>query len=495
MTPVRHGKTVDLAAAFKFVLPVMACALAITAGWFIVSYDNPFTTTILLVAAAMVMVVLVNPKAGLYLLILSAGYLDLIKRLGILTGSLSEAHIVITLAVAPILCAFICAGVVIHHIFGKWKLKRWQWGILVIIVSLMTAVLVGDLSRGTGLLEGLRDVANSGAYFPLMLITGILFPKPEDIKRLIKFCLIIYIPVGIYAIWQQIFGLNSFEIDYLKSGFTVTITNLDDIRPRPFSTLNSPHALTVVTAVLAALGFFLHFKGTKREAWQIPVGVLFTLACLASLSRAGWVVFAVAVIGWICFRRAWTTIGFYGITVGFLVLLIVNADRVLHSLDALERKLPGNSALTEEVFRLGTFSDRLYSFRNLMTNPLFHTWFGNPELRAHRTEFSGEDVYAHDQLTQILVSFGFAGLAGFLLLVIGGLWLTHRRVLAQRDFEAREAAIGLLSVLTAVLYSGMLFGSHLGVFPVNVFFALLIGCLAVCCLRPRETAAIALDFQ
>jgi O-Antigen ligase len=322
-------------------------------------------------------------------------------------------------------------------------------------------------------------LANSGAYFPLMLVTGLLFPEPEDIKRLIKFCLIIYIPVGFYAIWQQVFGLNSFEIDYLKSGYTVTITDLDDIRPRPFSTLNSPHALTIVTAILASLAFFLHFKGAKREAWQIPVGILFTAACLASLSRAGWVVFAVAVIGWICFRRAWTTIGFYGVTIGFFVLLIANADRVLHSLDALQRKLPGNSALTEEAFRLGTFSDRLYSYQNLMTNPLYHTWFGNPELREHASEFQRDDAYAHDQLTQILVSFGFVGLAGFLLLVTGGLCLAHRRIFAQRDREARAEAIAVLSVLTAVVYSGMLFGSHLGVFPVNSFFSFLVGCLTV----------------
>ena len=71
------------------------------------------------------------------------------------------------------------------------------------------------------------------------------------------------------------------------------------------------------------------------------------------------------------------------------------------------------------------------------------------------------------------------------------LWLTHRRVLAQRDLETRTTAIAILTVLAALLYSGMLFGSHLGVFPINVFFALLVGFILVCCVQPRETAASA----
>jgi hypothetical protein len=36
--------------------------------------------------------------------------------------------------------------------------------------------------------------------------------------------------------------------------------------------------------------------------------------------------------------------------------------------------------------------------------------------------------------------------------------------------------LGCLSALVAILFSGMIFGSHLGVFPINVFFALLAGC-------------------
>jgi O-antigen ligase len=349
-------------------------------------------------------------------------------------------------------------------------------------------VLLKEVSGGNGLLTGLQNFANSGSYFPLILIAGILFPKPEDVKRLLKFCLIIYIPVALYAIWQQIFGLSDFEINYLRTGYSATIGLLDDVRPRPFSTLNSVHALSIMTAVLALLAFFIHLKGSTRAAWQIPAGFLFTAACLSSLGRAGWVLFALGVIGWICFRGARTTLVFYGLITAFLVLLMVNADPLLDSLEALQEKVP-EGELNKQTFRIATFSDRLYSFRNMVTNPRFHTWFGNRELQNPTGDVVAPDELAHDQLTQILVQFGFAGLGAFLFLVVGALWLTHRRVLAQRDLERRATAIALLTVLTAILYSGMLFGSHLGVFPINVFFAFLVGSLLVCCVQPGDTAA------
>jgi O-antigen ligase len=261
----------------------------------------------------------------------------------------------------------------------------------------------------------------------------------------------------------------------------MTFRLLDDVRPRPFSTLNSPHALTVMSSIMALLAFFVRLKGSRRTAWQIPLGILFTAACIATVGRVGWVLLALGVIGWICFRRPWTTVGFYGLVTAILALLIVNADSLLDSLDSLQKKLPGGSAFTEQALRISTFSDRLYSFRNMVTNPIFHTWFGNPELHGPNGTIVAHDELVHDQLTQILVKFGFVGLGGFVCLVVAALWLTHRRVLGLRGLEIRQTAIAVLTVLAAILYSGLLFGSHLGVFPINVFFAILVGFLLVCC--------------
>jgi hypothetical protein len=479
----------------QFVILATSCIAAVIAGWFIVRCDNPLTGTLVIAAVAGFLVAIINPKAGIYLLIVGTGYVDLVKRLGILAGDLSYSDVVVALAAPPILCVCICAGVVLQCISRPRRFKRWQYVVLAVSSFLMISVLMKGGSGGAGLLDALQDFANSGAYLPLILITGILFPEPEDVKQLIKFCLIVYIPVALYAIWQQLYGLNSFEISYMQTGFTITVGLLEDVRPRPFSTLNSPHALTVMTALLALLAFFTHLKESKRAGWQIPLGILFMGGCWASLSRVGWVLFALGVIGWICFRRGSTTIGFYGLVTAMFVVLILNADPLVESLDYLQQKLPGGSALNEQTFRIETFSDRLYSLRNMMTNPIFHTWFGNRDLHGPSIEAVARDEVVHDQLTQILVRFGFVGLGVFLFLLVGALCLTHRCALAQRDPETRTTAIALLTVLTAIVYSGILFGSHLGVFPINVFFSVLVGALFVCCVQPGEPPASELELR
>jgi hypothetical protein len=490
MNNVRSGKTLDKGSTRQLVVPATACAAALMAGWFIVRCNNPLTATVAIAAVASFLVAVIHPKAGMYLLIIGTGYVDLVKRLGIVAGDLAYSDVVVELAVPPILCFSICLGVLLQYLVRPRSLERWQYLVVVVVLLLMLTVLLKGVSGGAGLLSGLQDFANSGAYFPLILVTGILFPTLQELKQLIKFCLIIYIPVALYAIWQQFYGLNGFEISYMQTGYTITVGLLDDVRPRPFSTLNSPHALTVMMAVLALIAFFVRLEASRRAIWQIPFGILFMGGCWASMSRAGWVLLVLGMIGWICFRRGSTTLGFYGFVTACLVMLMVNAEPLVDSLENLQSKLPGGSAMNEQTFRIETFSDRLYSFRNMLTNPLFHTWFGNRELHG---PISGEtvtqDEIVHDQLTQILVQYGFVGLGGFLSLMIGALWLTHRRVLANRNLETRNIAVALLTVLAAILYSGILFGSHLGVFPVNVFFALLVGALLRCCLQSKKSAA------
>jgi hypothetical protein len=53
------------------------------------------------------------------------------------------------------------------------------------------------------------------------------------------------------------------------------------------------------------------------------------------------------------------------------------------------------------------------------------------------------------------------------------LWFAHRAVFRQQDKVKREILLGILSVELATILDGMLFGSHLGVFPINILFYLL----------------------
>jgi O-Antigen ligase len=470
----------------RFIAPAAGCLLALFVGWFVSSDANPFTTTTILTATVMFIVAVCNPTGGVYFLILTSGYLDLVKRLGVLSDALSGIDVVITLAVAPLLFVCVCLGVVYRNVINRAWLKPWQIVLAVVILTAMAGVFVQAFFRGGGALFALKDFANSGAYLPLTLVVCLLFPDTIRVRRLVTFCLWVYVPVGLYGVWQQFFGLTDFEIDYLKSGFTIEVGLLDDVRLRPFATLNSPHALGVVTAMLSALAAFTPLKQGKWTRWQIFVSLLFAIACLATFIRAAWALLAFAVLVWACCRSKVGTIALYGMALVGFAALMFNSEAVLRSLDQIETYLPQDSDVESQAFRLGTFSDRLVSFRNVLTNPEFHTWFGNRnEVYEDSMEQSHENG-AHDQIGQILVSFGFTGLFFFLGVTVLGLVVAHRAIFRQRDPIRRRMMLGCLSVLIATLFSGMLFGSHLGVFPVNIFFALLAGCFCSLNMSPER---------
>src|SRR6266436_9038526 len=155
MNAVRSGDILDKDKRWRLAILALGCVLALIAGGFISSYRNALTATIIIAAIAIFAIAIFNPKAGLYLLMLTTGYVDLAKRLGILAGDLEFSDVVIALAVPPILFGCVCLGVVLQH----RRLQRWQWGLLGVVALLMVAVLLQDLFRSTGLLAGLQDFA------------------------------------------------------------------------------------------------------------------------------------------------------------------------------------------------------------------------------------------------------------------------------------------------------------------------------------------------
>lgn len=456
--------------AIRLLLPLIGCVAALFVGWFITCDPNPFTTITMLAGIVMCCVALSNPVLGVYLLIFTSGYLDLVKRLGILSDALSGIDVVVTLALAPVLFVAICGGVLYRNIVRRVWLSRWQGWLAVAITLAMGAVFFDAFHGSGGVAFALKDFANSGVYLLLILVGCFLFPEVGSLQRLLTFTLGVYIPVALYGIWQQIFGLADFEIDYLNTGFTIDISLLDQAILRPFSSLNSPHALAVVMAMLSALAFFAPLKGIKRGWWQIPAGLIFAAACTATFVRAGWVLLLLVFLIWICSRWEATTILMYSTIVGGFVFLFANADSMLRSLDVLDNALPQQTDTQVEAFHVATFSDRLVSFHNVMTNPAFHTWFGNRD--AVQLELDSRENTAHDQIGQILISYGFAGLTLFGVVLVLGLWFGHRAVFRQPDKAKRELLLGILSVELATILSGMLFGSHLEVFPINVLFYL-----------------------
>jgi hypothetical protein len=105
-----------------------------------------------------------------------------------------------------------------------------------------------------------------------------------------------------------------------------------------------------------------------------------------------------------------------------------------------------------------------------MTNPRLFSWFGLPqkELKA---------AGAHDLVGQLYTSVGVVGLSLALIFIIVSLVYLHRNLLRIRDRDASKLAAFFMANVFALLMGAVFSGSSLHVFPVNVYFWLMVGLL------------------
>ena len=470
------------------VATVLGLGMAVVIALFAVGYGgNPVKAIMQLVGMSLMLIATVNPRAGLLLLLFSGAYLDFLKRFLILFGGASLGDVAGVLSVAPVNLFGVFLGTcVLHPIFSKRMLDKQERRLVFFSLFLIAASFVAGFRRGDLSLTALGTMANKSAYSMLVPIIFVLHRRggTDSIRRLLRFTVLIYAPVAIYGVHQYFFGLGQFEIDYLRSGLTSTEGNLYDVHPRSFSTLNSNHAFAISMAILSLLSLVLCSRHLRSRAgffsakvrWLLPL--VFVVACVLSFGRAGWIVIGIGSFCMLAFRTKARVIGFYsffGISFG---LLVWKADAIYSSLDKLQSYLPTETAVQQQAFRIGTYSERLYGFQNVFRNRSMWTLFGNTAMTYRSERVDDEDI-VHDALGQMLVTHGIVGL----LLLLGGggyaLVVLHRKILSIPKGPAESLARGTMSTAIAIFFGGMLTGTHLPVFPINMLFWTTAGALLV----------------
>jgi len=458
---------------------------------FIFTSDSPVSKSAMLVGGIFLLVGAIEPRRMLVLLVPITFYLDGVKRLLIVTGRTGLSDVTTILAVAPLAAVGVIIGCVIRKIFVKkppLPVER-----LAIFGALGAFVAFGgtEIFTAGDLLNGLKTAANTTVYFLLPWAVLQCFRTREEIERFLRFCLIVGLPVALYGIWQYCVGLSSFEVTYLKSGLsTVGEINLDDIRPRPFSTLSSPHSYACVMSFMLVLSAHFAFtrKGQGRNWKGIWIFVIYAVSLVLSMARAATLTAFGTLIFAKLFRSKSGVLIAYGLSAAIIGGVIFFAKPLLESLDMLQTYLPGGADWKEQAFRLGTVSDRLMGFENILGNPSNWPLVANP-LKFNATAFSAGDVqYSHDLFSQMILRIGAIPVLLGLCMGVFVVWRSHRAILLLSAGKTgnRLLAARLMAILIVFLFSQM-GGSGMTVFPLNFWLGMLTGFLTIICLRPGTT--------
>lgn len=460
---------------FKKLGAVVFCILyALFAGYFCIDHIfNPVTHIVLILAVPAFVIAIVRPKMGLLLLLCSCVSLDFLKRITILFGHVTQEDVLLILQVAPLLMLGICIGIVVDIIVSRQLIWTKQKVVVAGLVLLGCCIALAAYAvRQKSVFGTLAFAANSVAYVPLIFVMMHLYRTAEEVDRIIGLVLAFFVPVAIYGIYQFFAGMPEFELDYLQTGLTIQYLQLFDVKIRPWSTLNSSHAYSIGLCVItvAALARFLRKNDFPKKVKWFFISLLYLTAIATSLGRTAWLGLALGVVCLFVFRRVATTVALYLVTAVSLVTMVLNAESAIELIHDIESQMVRLTPEQHQAFRLGTFTDRLYSMGNLVQNPEMITWFGRIEDTKDHFKQYDRDTITHDLITQAISYFGIVGSIVLAFICVFILWQCHNIVFSIRDDTARHIAVTLLACLASVFITALFSGSHFQVFPLNVIF-------------------------
>ena len=265
-----------------------------------------------------------SPRLGLFVWLVSSGYMDLLKRLMVSTGRISQMDLYFVLGIHPMMMAGLCVGVVLGAITGRFNLGGWHFKrLLAAVVIMLLAGLAAAREKGMSLSSILPEIANNGFYAILIFLVPVLLPNLKEVLQILRTLVIAYIPVAIYGIYQQYAGFQDFEIEYLMTGLSIEIKQLLSDEVRAFSTLNSPTALGFASGACFTFALILGGHRDQNAArFRFPsmvaagLMVLFVGAWLSSTARSAAVAIPMALLARYCFSDARRTRVFYITAVG-----------------------------------------------------------------------------------------------------------------------------------------------------------------------------------
>ncbi len=455
---------------------------------------------------------LLNPRSGFYLLIFLTAYLDFTKRLMIFDSGVSKMDLYYVLGVAP---ALVC-GIAAHTFYSLFITSQEDRpGLVKLAIFTVSAAgflgmmgLMGSENRS----KAVADSVNATVYLLLLPVVPHLFRTPEELRKLLKYVLILYTPAVLYMLvhWFRAAFLDmnppifGWELDYVKSGMTIEIRQLAERKFRPFGTFNSAaNASMVFAAVLGVVcsGLWKQpFSGRPNGGgWvaRMILAVLLVIAMYATYSRTGWVFAMIILVVPALFRSRFFTIAAYSAGIIATLVMVFSAPYLLKHkiLNEISLDLYSSTSRSDEmaqVTNISTMNDRLEGFYNLANNPKVWTPFGF-KFAYSNPDAVRQTIFTHDAVTAAIIKFGYVPMALGGIAVLVFLRRMHRYVLTEQQPLARYMAASCLGVGFVLCLGTLVSSAQLITYPINFWIWFMFSCVGALMFWNAENARLPVE--
>ena len=437
---------------------------------------NKFREITKLFAVLSILVSLIRPHYGFVLVLISTSCLDLFKRLIVLDSNFQYIDIFFVLAYSPAVLLGVCVGILPS---ASWSGSKGRTNVILIVFSVILFVglaAVRLLTAEASVFASIATLANAASYVVLLFVFPILFPDAEKQCRLLRFAVLLFVPVAIYGLKQHFFGLASFERFYLETGFSGESRHIGrgisftDYRLNA-STLNSAHTLSTMMMILCFV-VIIPFKRPGKAGryylmgwWSILIAPLFIATAISTFTRAGWFSGLLAFVAYFLFKFRVGVIVFYG-ALGSMITCFFLFPTVIIGIFKKGFVIPG-SEIENLIFRTQTWQARLWGFENLANDSSLWTPFG---ITLDGRTFSREDWLTHDLITYLIIKFGYVPAVIVAIILTIYLFRIHRSYFRCNNPSEQKAFLIALAGAAGLGLAALTNQDALTVFPVNFYF-------------------------
>lgn len=437
----------------------------------------------------------VAPRFAMYLLLFCAGYIDLFKKLMAMESDLYFADVFFILGVPPVMLLGICCGILAGIALGRIMLDR-----RIILLFSLTSLVVGVFGLSAVVRSGanfgtLKEIANSASYYGLMFAVPVLFPKVEDIFKLLRFFVLMLIPAAFHGLYHFQFGIFGFEEDYMNSGLSMNMDYLfsDEAIFGPFASQGALAGTMAIAASICAFSFITPKELLKKVAfpprWLAAcLVVLFMAAAILSLKRFPVTVLPFSLIGYFLIRNRFGTAFAYFGAISCAIGLVAMSETLAQRLPDWQQSLDnvidrGGNDTSTYLFKIRTLNTRLEDFAYLKESenwqPFGTTWFKNSE--------PGE-YGVHSLVVKIFLRYGWVPIGGFMMVLLPAVVFIHMRLLRRIRTLQQRIFIFVTAMAISMFLAAALGAAFFTTFPIPVLFGFCLGVAVTTGIIPPKEA-------
>ena len=426
---------------------------------------SPIAELLLIVGLILMFYALIRPWNAMLLFLWLVMSIDAIKRVVYAATDMSFIDVAEILIVPVLLMGGLYLRVFGLHWFvsrredSTLNLKKF-WPILVLFICGVGGMVYKEGASFTSISANYQIFC----YIPAAVIVPYFLNTPGRWDVYARQMYYLFIVVGTYGVIQSINGPFEYEVEYLKSGLTSTITLIEQESFRAFSLLNTSPTYAGMMIICLFYTYYVVCKDKGRVVWTARVVALTIFAagaCFLATQRGALVSGLIVIAGLPMFTKPRLLIGLF---VGFIVsygLTIYYASEIKDYMYIADAQLDflRTSHFMNQEFSILTLGTRLDGFIALQS-PNMWTLLGGDTGEA-----------GHNLLSDLLAWVGMLGTGVFLIIVGTVIYVSTRVLTAVKDNpKAYLWAQVNLAVFLYVLVWGAFLGSTIHVSPVNFFF-------------------------